>query len=970
MSFFETITTSRGEPCIKIGSLQLTPNDCIRLLQAILIKIDAINSKQTYNSILAQSDGLLSQKSAKGVREVVDPLYRKVLDLFRLLISMEDASPLPNVDWAQVEACLIEIDATIKELFQKHAYMIRVFHYPLVSFFQGFIADLRTKRLVGEVLTKRSVQPLIGQMIVNEYHDCGVTVVPMPPVNSEFLRSEEEGTELLEAVLEKISVIEGIEMERSADDSPQFIRDLAYLQILSTEDFYYQNGQAYQRCRLAALTKEQLIALMSTVMRPCEDNVASQRATLQTLAILLELHRRITDTNLSEKDLASILLALKQSQFELQWQLDANKTSPGALLLYTSLLCLRGDVVHIEHAERLLALQNAASHSRKFLAELNIVYTECTHRSLTKIGVLHTCVLSEQPHSYYFGSQALKFSEHPALNLYLAQSLLEMKQSVLQAFDAWYAILRNADEQSLLLQNYREGLLKNLDYSWMQFISPRLPCQNLKQIDHLIEQFQRDNLVKVWQKTEKTLSEYAANQTLSSAASKRLDFLRTRSDAWTAQLSQQHFGRYAASLSDLSGYDEGGDHLSQARLHYDRAHLLQEKSMHWIKRYLKHRLLAIQRLCPAAKRTSVASEQFEILIHYLAEKCEQQAFSPEWFAAMGLCANLYHCMESILRWSDGPTVQKNMARLSTVTSDMAIQALAKTLMARIHWVTQTDSFYYRWLESRTVKRAAHHIYDLARKIDIDEPSNKQVLKSFMQALFEQQSILNQLWWYFPFGQFFGYADLRDVCRTALQQVNQMVSLQQIPVDLWQEAHEAAQSAPHMQEFELAIRRIKVGARQSLVWQTVLQEVKAIQDNHSGFAMVYELQAYLQTQRSNFILYRPGFFYGTIQTDQITPLLNILDRACCEIEKTTQGSITYQAFLAKKAQQVQVRNNNISRVYIQIGRFNDYFFDMRTQLKGGEVRCKRFYQANDFFAFARKASVIEEAELGGLRVVSI
>lgn len=968
MSFFKTSITSSGQLRITIGALQLTPSECISLLQAVLIKKDAINSEKVYNNILNQSKRVLTETGGENVRNIVQPLYGKVLGLFRLLISMEDASPLPNVDWAQVDACLIDIDANTKELFKKYSTTIWAFSYLLVPFFQGFISDPRTKKVIAEVLTKHSLQPVIGQMIANECHDCGVTVVPMPPVNSGFLSQQEVNTDLLEAVLEKISVIERIAMERSADDSPHYIRDLAYLQALSTDDFYYQNGQAYQRCRLTALTQEQLIALMSTVMRPCEDNVASQRATLQTLAILLELYRRLTGTNLGEKDLASILLALQQSQFELQWQLDANKTSPGALLLYTSLLCLRGDVVHIEDAERLLALQNAASQSLKFLAELNIVYTECTDPSGTKIGVLHTRVPLKNPHSYYFGSQFLKFSEHPALNLYLAQTLLEMKQSVIQAFDAWYAILRNADEPSLFLQNNREGLLKNLDCSWMQFISTRLSCQNLQQIDHLIQEFQRDNLVKVWQKTEKTLSEYAAKQTLSSAASIRLDVLRTSSDAWTAQLSQQHFGRYAASLSDLSGYDEGGKYLSQARLHYDRAHLLEQKDMDWLQRYLKQRLLAIQRLCPAAKRTSVAKEQFEILIHYLGDKCGQEGLSPEWVAAMDLCVNLYHCMESILVWSDVSTVQENMGSLSKVTSDMAIQALAKTLMKRIHWVTQTDSFYYRWLESRTVKRAAHHIYDLAQKIAI-EPSNKDVLKSFMQALFEQQSILSQLWWYFPFGQFFGYADLRDVRRMALQQVNQMVSLQQISVDLWQEAQEAAQSAPHMQRFDLAIFRIRVDASQSGAWQTVLQEVQAIQVNHSGFAMLYELQAYLQTQRHKFILSRPGFFYGTIQIDQIAPLLKILDRACCEIEKTTQGSITYQAFLAKKAQQVLVRNTSISSIYIQIGRLNDYFFDMRTQFKGGDVRCKRFYQANDLFTFARKAGVLEEAELG-VSVVSM
>ena len=68
-------------------------------------------------------------------------------------------------------------------------------------------------------------------------------------------------------------------------------------------------------------------------------------------------------------------------------------------------------------------------------------------------------------------------------------------------------------------------------------------------------------------------------------------------------------------------------------------------------------------------------------------------------------------------------------------------------------------------------------------------------------------------------------------------------------------------------------------------------------------------------------------------------------------------------MAKKTQQVLARNKNIKDVSIQIGHVNDYFFDMRSQFKDGEVRCKRFYQANDFFTFARKAAPLEEAELG-------
>ncbi len=963
MSFFESITTASGETRIKIGLLSLSPSDSIKLLQTILIKKDAINSDVTYHNILKKAHNILLKEGADSVQTIVEPLYQKLLVLFRLLISMEDGSPLQNVEWARVDACLVDIDAEMKPIFKQHYWKIKGLHYVLVVFFQTFLEDARTKKVISKALTEASVQPILGQMIVNEYQDFGVTAPVVVPVNAGYLGTEDIDAGLLDAVIEKIAVIERIAMDRSDDESLHHIRDLAYLQVLSSEDFFYHNaalGTGRQTCRLSALTQEQLVELAYTIMQPSEDGFTTQRTVLQTLAILHALYRKMTGTSLSEQDLASILLALKQSQFELQWQLDADRTSPGALLLYTSLLCLRGDVVHIEQAERLLAMQSAESQGRKFLKQLNIVYTESIHRSVTKIGVMHARELSAQSHTYYFGSQAIRFFEHPAVNLYLAQALLKMKQRVLQPFDAWYALLWPMVDQSPVLQGYREKLLANLDQTWMQYVHTHLPCHDLQSIDHMIEQFQRDILVQVWKKTEKKLFEFISTK-ISPAAFERLAFLRKQSEVTYAILSKQHFGRYAASLTTLHGYDEGVKQVSQARLYYDRAYLLQEERMQWIQRYLKHHLLHLQRLCPEVKKTPVPSEQFEIMIRYLAEKCEQRAFSAEWVAAMNLCVDLYHCTHSILTWSDEPSVRTNVAALAMVSSSNAIQTLGATVLGRLHWVTQTDSFYYQWLESHTVKQAAHKMYDLAQRLSV-EPNNKDVLKDFVQTLFEQQTILGQLWWYFPFGWFFGYADPRELCATTLQKVNQMVSLQQISTDLWQEANEAARCAPFMQAFQNAVQGIRLDTRQLVAWQTVMQEVQAIQSNHSGFAMVYELQAYLQTQRQKFILCRQGYFYGSRQTDQIDPLLKILDHARCDIEKTTQGSLASRAFLAKKIQKVQAKSENIAEISVQPGYFNDYFFDMWTNPKMGEAHCKRFYHANDFFAFTRKMESLEETHL--------
>lgn len=959
--FFETVTTPTGETRIQIGTRQLSPHDCICLLQTILIKKDAINADQKYQDILNKAKKILSKTGADSVQKIVDPLYQKLQILLHLLISMEDGSPLPNVSWSEVDNRLMELNVAMKAVFKQHALKIKMLHYVLVPFFQSCFSDARTKKVIARALTEASCQPILGQMLANEYDDCGVSVPVVVPDNVGYVSVETLDPSIVDATLEKIAVIERIAIEQSGDETLHYLRDLAYLQVLSTEDFYYHDPHlptSKRVCRLSTLSVDELAQLVCIVMQsshhPNENPLMQHRRLLQMLAIMHELYRNITGNRLTDKEWASILLALQQSTFELQWQLDVHKTSPRALLLYASLLCLRGDRVHIEQAERLLGLQDSTHPHRIFLARLNIVYLENVQSAGPRLGVLHLQKHASEGRTYYFGSQAIRFSNHPARNLYLAQGLCEIKQHALQVFDTWYGLFHTKPDLNAILQTERETLLHGIERAWVGYIAQHISCVDLQQIDGMIQQFQIDILPPIWQTTARRLADLAAKQVLSSTEVKRLEFLRQQ----PVRIAQPQARRYSVVPSTLLDYAEGGKHLSQARLHYDINDLSLEERVHWIQRYLRHHLLHLHRLCPHVEKLPLPNEQFEKFIEYLSAQCQQNTCSAELFAAMRLCVDIYHCMETMLAWNNPETIRNHIALLSTISSAHVLQTISHRLLSQIDWVTQTNSFYYRWLESNTVKQAAHKMYDLAHRVG-DEPANRDVLQAWIQTLFEQHTILSKLWWYSPFAWLFGYADLRKVCADTLQKLHQMVTLHQIPQDVWQEAYEAAYCAPAMRTLQTALLRVRPCDEQTRAWQDVLHEIQTIQAQHTGFAMMYELEAYLQTQRQKFVIYRSGMLYGSWQIDPIVPLLRILHQTRCDIEKTTQHAVVAKNFLAKKARQIQVQRLPERDVSISPGYFTDYFFDIEMRSKQGETRSRRFYHLNDFFAFTRKVEVGEE-----------
>lgn len=965
--FFKTLPSAEGGIIVQINHLQLSSTDLIKLLQVILIKKGANDIAASYAFILDRAHKTLSKTISKGIEDVIQPLYAKFFEFFRVLISMEDGHPVQPVDWTQLEASLLAVDLEIQRLFKQYKTLIwSCQSMILIPFFQTFLLNERTKARVPDSFKDQSIQPILFQMLVNEYEECGITT-PQIRVEADSVLTAADNT-LLATVIENIAALEYNDISSFDNVEHSIFQDLAYLKILLTDDFHYfeAGSQTRKTCHLTKLSRTELSELTHQLLQSTttmNDEKAAQRTLLQVLAVLHTLYHDISQMHLSERELASILLAVSQSKIALQWQLDVYQTPPAALLLYTALLCLRGGVVHIEQAERLLAWDESAGNCRVFLQCLGIRYTPYLSNTPAKMGLLHLPSIQSQPNTYYFGSQTIQFGYHPALNTYLAQGLLEIKQKGLQAFEVWVALLSSEAAQPNIFQSYRASLLERIEKAWIRFVAEHAPYQNLLHVDQMMEAFQKQELGRVWCATEQALLAYAEQQKTNQITQSKLAFLIKKSGKILTVRAPAYYADALASIK-IAG-DSTTQHTVLARLYYEQIYWLDADKMQWIQTYLKRQISHLQRLCPDAPKAENTSQQLQLFIQHLAQ-LPKAKLSTESIAATTFSVNLFRCLDVILPWANEVKTQQDIALLSGVSSGMAVKSLGKQIMAQFLWVTETDSFYYQWLESNTVKQAAATLYKAAQRLS-SAPTNKKHLKAFLLALTEQQQILRQRRYYIPWGWFWGYPDTQEVLAATLQQVQRMVSLQQLPLHLVKEAEESARCVSVMQNFQAAVRQLQIIPAQKDTFNRVYQQIQIIEASYSGYARLHELRAYLETQRHIFVQTQYSCFYGPKHRDQMNTLINILEQGLRSLGQSAKTIFTDRNYLAEKAQQIQEQQAGVTAVRIHPTYCQESFVDVwitssqtipnfQPDSKAHNTWYKRFYHVNDLCAYTRELRV--------------
>lgn len=327
--------------------------------------------------------------------------------------------------------------------------------------------------------------------------------------------------------------------------------------------------------------------------------------------------------------------------------------------------------------------------------------------------------------------------------------------------------------------------------------------------------------------------------------------------------------------------------------------------------------------------------------------------------------HIYGVIEMILPGAREEEISAKIQYLTTITNASAIKILAQTVMTKLNWVTDTDSFYYQWFESAIVKQAAGRMYEAAEKLSA-YPDNSRALQNFLVTLIEQQHRLAQRW-YFPWAWFWGYQDIRTVLNETIQQVRVMIALQQIPLAQFHAAEEAGRCAIVLQKLHTEIRRAKIEPTKLMAWNAMVKNMKTIQKSYTGVAMLYELRAYLQTQEQKFMLKSYSSFFGPRYVDQTDALCRVLDQSLEKMGQSEQKALANPAFLRHKAQQIQKQNPDISKVYIQAGYCESQYFDMwiHSEMPIQDFQedtkhrwYKRFYHAKDLLVFSQAGLVVQ------------
>ena len=900
-TFFEKRSTEAGDR-ICIHDMEWTTDQCIQILQYIVTKADALNFERSMHERMLK----YANNSPTGAAEInkrVRPLMNKMICFFSLLISMEDGSLQKEVDFAQVDRALFNISEEVKRLFKAYQIIIYATKSKLITFFQAQLQSPVLCEEVKTVFTTHDIRSFFFHMM-NQKAAMALQA-SSPETQSQFVDPN-----TLSEVIKNINALESARI-MSGSLQCSLSRDLAYLRELQ-QGIFYDNDQ--QQVALSALSIPELNHRVKYQLS-LPKGETDARVTLQLLALISEIYHRTTQRLPSDAEKRGVLLALEQPKVGLRWSLEAAGTPTAVLLLYIAILCLRGDTVYLEHPQQRLAVDQDLQTSREFLLNLQLSYEEIQGcQQLFKTSIISYSGRSLERDTYYFGFQAAPESGVHTLDAYLTQALNDIKQLILKPFDAWYTILVHQDAK--MLQTYRQTLLDTINTAWVAHIMASMPLTTLHQVDEVIALFQTQQLPKIWQNMETQLIELSREKSLREADQILVSFLSEQSDWIQTSLCSRSYPQYGSVLSDIPGDMDPNDAV-YARLYYDEVCLSQDEKLRLVQQYIKNRLLALHHLCPEVRRSASYTEQVYLYVNYLNEQAHLG--SPvRLIQATRLCVELYRCIQALL--PDTSTVSSKMNHLIELSKHTAIKSMSQTVLTRLHWVTQTNDFYVRWLERREVTGAAQKIHRMAQKV-FDNPNDAIACKRLLQTLYEQHTILSQLGWYFPWGWFFGYPDTRDVLTTAIRELDESVVLGQIPVRYVQEAKEAAACAPFKTAFDIRVQQCQIDPQQAAEWQQVLSQIRRIQASDSGFGMMNELRYYLLTQRQKFVCTQHSYVYGSRQVDQVDDLLRYLKHA---LQKT--GSLhAERLFLSKKEQQwakgssmpVVIQKRHLGRDYFDV-----------------------------------------------------
>ncbi|MDP3561692.1 MAG: hypothetical protein Q8R83_05910 [Legionellaceae bacterium] len=265
------------------------------------------------------------------------------------------------------------------------------------------------------------------------------------------------------------------------------------------------------------------------------------------------------------------------------------------------------------------------------------------------------------------------------------------------------------------------------------------------------------------------------------------------------------------------------------------------------------------------------------------------------------------------------------------------QNLAADICKQFAWAKNPKSFYCTQIEYSIVTQAAQDLWKMADAV-VHSPQDDRAISALHKALCHYEMTLKSMWYYFPFGYFFGYPDTRQVIAQALAQFDCLVQVGGYAATAHHESYEAGKCQAYLYDFWSELAALQV--TDTTEWTKVVDRLKAIQEDNDGLAVVDELLHYLQHQAKDKFVIKPDLLtrfsslFISVPRDPIPQLIKTLSAVRKNIEQDNPGvdPVRGALFLSKKEAKLRTSlkcifpTNKFNKLEIKPGHtgFNAYF----------------------------------------------
>lgn len=259
----------------------------------------------------------------------------------------------------------------------------------------------------------------------------------------------------------------------------------------------------------------------------------------------------------------------------------------------------------------------------------------------------------------------------------------------------------------------------------------------------------------------------------------------------------------------------------------------------------------------ADKPHETISVRIELLTNKLLDAVKSPTERVAFQSAAMECMDLYNKVHATLpglhdfdnSHSRAYIIKGNIKKIELLYKKDMANNLADDVIKHLSWAKDRTSFYCVWMEPSLVVNAADVILKAAEAVKKaygmdDKEQQQEALRVLNKALNNYQVMLSNMWYYFPFGEyFFGYKDTRKVIADTLNQFDSLVRIDSASEQLQYDSYEAGKCQAYLARFTDQLQALQVSGDG---WVELRNHMQEIQKENDGLAVVDELLHYLGT----------------------------------------------------------------------------------------------------------------------------